>query len=136
MKVSNIVLDMKSMLSPLGFTDASEILKSGIYILCKSGVPIYIGQSKRMLQRIAAHRGKGDRPSWSPVRYFQFDQIFIRPVHVDRLDEVEKEMIALYKPRFNVNHNNSAKVKLPMDFLSGLARGAVPPRAPKLERRV
>ena len=122
------------MMAPPGFVDASEILKSGVYMLLSRGVPIYIGKSKRMLQRVAAHRGKGDRPSWSPVRYFQFDQIYIFPVHVDRLDEVEREMVELYKPRFNTNLKTNIRAKLPMNFLAGLT-GQMS-QSVKFERRV
>lgn len=128
------------MICPPGFSDASNLLRSGIYILLSRGVPIYIGKSKRMLHRIYAHRNRGDRPSWSPIKAFTFDQVFILPVHVDRLDEVEREMIDLYKPRFNMNLKTAGKVKLPATFLGNLCPALVAtqvlPPAPKFERRV
>ena len=109
-------------------------------MLLTRGVPIYIGKSKRLLHRIYAHRTKGDKPSWHPVRSFTFDEVFILPVHVDRLDEVEREMIDLYKPRFNMNLKTAKRVSLPSTFFAriapGLSLSEARPPAPKFERRV
>lgn len=128
------------MIAPVGFHDISEVLQSGVYMLVKRGVPIYIGQSKRMLHRLYAHRTKGDKPSWHPIKSFVFDQIFILPVHVDKLDQVEREMIERYKPRYNISLKTAAKATLPDNFLHRLVPGLVAtralPPAPKLERRV
>lgn len=120
---------------PPGFTDASQILRSGVYILVYRGVAIYIGKSKRMLHRLYAHRTKGDKPSWHPVKSFTFDQIFILPVHVDRLDEVEAQMIDLYKPRYNVNLKTARRSGLPDSFFA--AFGPPTLSAPiRIERRL
>lgn len=135
-----MVEKVKRMECPPGFIDVSQILRSGVYMLLSRGVPIYIGKSKRMLHRLYAHRTKGDKPSWHPIRSFTFDEVFILPVHVDRLDEVERQMVELYKPRFNMNLKTAARVGLPPSFFARLTPGlsyvaALPP-APKFERRV
>lgn len=91
-----------------GFAEVSPILGSGVYALVKRGTVIYIGQSKSLYQRIYAHKhnarqaAKGKAiPAWLPAKGFIFDQVFVHPCHVDDLDRVEREMINLYKPKYN-----------------------------------
>jgi excinuclease UvrABC nuclease subunit len=86
-----------------GFLAISESLRSGVYLLAHKGVIVYIGKSKTMLNRIYAHRslwGK-KKPEWLSIRGILFDEVFIRPCPVDLLDELEFEMINLYKPKLN-----------------------------------
>lgn len=95
------------MLALDGFIEVSPLLTCGVYALAKEGVVIYVGQSKKMLARIAAHRsnwGRKSTPAWMPASYrgMLFDQIFIRPCRVEDLDRLEAQMINLYKPRYNV----------------------------------
>jgi len=60
-----------------------------------------------MLARIYAHRSlwaskrRGRVPDWLPIKGILFDEVFIRPCPLDLLDELELEMINLYKPKFN-----------------------------------
>ena len=90
-----------------GFFEVSQILRSGVYLLAHRGVVIYIGQSKAMLARIATHRSmwgakrRGKVPDWLPIKGILFDEVFIRPCPLDLLDELELEMIQIYKPKFN-----------------------------------
>lgn len=103
-----------------GFDDVSTLLRSGVYALCKRGVVIYVGKAKGLYSRIYTHKHFANRgakgkaiPDWLPTKGMQFDQVFIRYVHVDDLDRVEAEMINLYKPHYNQNLKNNLKVRLP-----------------------
>lgn len=128
------------MVAPPGFVDATLILQSAVYMLVHRGKVIYIGKAKRAMNRIYAHKAKGKKYSWDIVKAFNFDQVFLMPVHVDRLDEVEREMIQLYKPYYNINLKSAEKARLPDSFFARLNPSLPvtqpPPPAPKFERRV
>lgn len=90
------------------FVDASEMLRGGVYALLYRREVVYIGKAKRMLTRVYSHlhiwgqkRKGGKSPTWSAIDGIYFDQVFIRPCHPDEVDRVERELIALYKPRLN-----------------------------------
>ena len=90
-----------------GFIEVTPILGVGVYALLRDGVVVYVGQSKKMLQRISAHKsnwGRKAQPAWMPVslRGVLFDQAFVLPCRVESLDELEAAMIDLYKPRYNI----------------------------------
>lgn len=100
----------------VGFIDASQILRSGVYVLVLRGVVIYIGKSKCMLTRIYSHRNiwsskrRGQKlPEWfaSMIPGIQFDEIHIRPCPLETLDQLERDMIDVYKPRFNTQLNKA-----------------------------
>ena len=107
-----------------GFVEVSAILRSGVYALVRNGVVIYVGQSKSMYQRIYSHRTTANRaargkkiPTWMPIKGFVFDEVWVMPVHVDRLDEVEAEMINRYKPKFNESLKTRHPTKLPTELV-------------------
>src|SRR6266403_897975 len=91
-----------------GFFEVSQILRSGVYLLCHKGVVIYIGQSKGMLARIAAHRSmwgakrRGKVPDWLPIKGILFD-------------ELELEMIEIYKPKFNTRLKSQGATDRPFN---------------------
>ena len=88
-----------------GFVNVTAVLRSGIYALLYNGVVVYIGQaSKAPVDRIYAHRSMRARkaPAWLPIKGMLFDEVHVLPCPVDRLDEVERALIDLYKPRYNV----------------------------------
>jgi hypothetical protein len=88
-----------------GFVNVSPLLKPGVYALLKDGVVVYIGQSVRPLARVEAHRslwGRKKAPGWLPIRGILFDEVHVLPCRVEQLDEVERTLIDLYKPKFNV----------------------------------
>lgn len=88
-----------------GFVNVTPVLRSGIYALLYGGIVVYIGQaSKAPVDRIYAHRSLRSRkaPAWLPIKGMLFDEVHVLPCHVDRLDEVERAMIDLYKPKYNV----------------------------------
>lgn len=90
-----------------GFVNVSSILRAGVYALVRDGVVVYVGQSKKMLARIAAHKsnwGRKAQPAWMPasLRGVLFDEAYVLPCRVEDLDELEAAMIDLYKPRYNI----------------------------------
>lgn len=88
-----------------GFINVSAMLKPGVYALVKDGVVVYVGQSVRPLARVEAHRslwGRKKAPGWLPIRGILFDEVHVMPCRVEQLDEVERALIDLYKPKFNV----------------------------------
>src|SRR5438270_14040848 len=111
-----------------GFTDVSQVLRSGVYILLHRGVVIYIGKSKTMLNRIYTHRSmwgakaRGKVPSWMPVKGILFDEVFIRPCALDVIDQLELEMINLYKPKFNTRLKSPGATDRPFQIrINGIA---------------
>lgn len=92
-----------------GFVDITNSLKAGVYMLVYKRRVVYIGKSKCMLTRVYAHRSLhkrrpgSDVPKWLPVKGIQFDEIWVRPCTFDEIDKIERELIALYKPKFNSN---------------------------------
>ena len=88
-----------------GFVNTSVMLKPGVYALLKEGVVVYIGQSIKPLSRVEAHRslwGRKKAPGWLPIRGILFDEVHVLPCRVEQLDEVERALIDLYKPKFNI----------------------------------
>ena len=125
------------------FTDVSTLLRSGVYALCKRGVVIYVGKAKGLYSRIYTHKHFANRgakglkvPDWLPVKGIQFDEVFIRPCHVDDLARLEAEMINLYKPRYNQSLKNGLKVALPATItIAGVEIQMSVPPPPQIERR-
>ncbi len=122
-----------------GFCGVGEILRSGVYALVHRGVIVYIGKSKSMLGRVCDHRrlwGKS-RPDWLTIRGVLFDDILIRPCPVDQLDELEFEMINLYKPRLNKNLKSPRASDRPSKLIvNGRVLNLGPSPAEPFERRV
>lgn len=117
-----------------GFVNVSAILGPGVYALVRDGVVVYIGQSKRMLSRVSAHKsnwGRKSTPSWLPpsCRGILFDEVHVLPCRVEDLDEVEATMINLYKPRYNIRVKTPDPVAIAHLFANG-------PPQPPLPRRI
>ena len=115
-----------------GFVNVSTVLMPGVYALVRNGVVVYVGQSKRPLARISAHKsnwGRKAMPAWMPasLRGVLFDEVHILPCLIEDLDRVEAAMIELYKPRYNIRIKSPAPV--PITLL-------LQPSAPKFERRI
>ncbi len=88
-----------------GFINVTATLRPGVYALLYAGVVVYIGQaSKAPVDRIYAHRSLRSRkaPAWLPIKGMLFDEVHVLPCPTDRLDEVERALIDLYKPKYNV----------------------------------
>lgn len=65
---------------------------SGVYVLKLAGVVVYVGQSRNVRQRIAAHRHYAVR----------FDDVEFIPCHVEQLRQLEKEKITELRPTLNL----------------------------------
>ena len=83
--------------------DVTAVLRQGVYLLSREGRIVYVGQSRCMLARIAAHRSLARRkvPSWLPIRGVVFDSVAVIPCHPDRIDALERTLIELHKPVSN-----------------------------------
>ena len=129
-----------------GFSNVSEVLRSGVYVLVAKGVPIYVGKSKAMIARINSHRrawiDKRKGQAWTTevlgIPALRFDEIHIRPVPPHLLDAVEREMIDRYKPRYNTQLKTSAKITAPIVItIAGVALTMnKPPAQVFVERRI
>src|SRR5260221_6238102 len=91
-----------------GFINMPSMLRPGIYALVGEGVVVYIGQSKKPLSRVEAHRSlwgrkqRSSAPGWLPIKAILFDEVHVLPCRVEDLDIVERAMIDLYKPKYNM----------------------------------
>ena len=109
------------------------MLRPGIYALVKDGVVVYIGQAKRPLTRIEAHRslwGRKSAPGWLPIKAILFDAAFVLPCRVEDLDAMEHALIELYKPKYNVKLKSPA----PVDLSAWVCPPAKPKGPPVLRR--
>lgn len=127
-----------------GFVDASAVLAGGVYVLVRKGEVVYVGKAKRMLNRLAAHlsvwaaKRKEKIPSWMANKGIYYDAVLICPCHPDRVDALERQMIELYKPRFNTQLKAPGPTKAPFTISVGgrdLAFGNRP-SLPLIERRI
>jgi excinuclease UvrABC nuclease subunit len=102
-----------------GFVDVTAILRSGVYALLREGKVVYIGQSRKPLTRIESHRSMWGRrqkaPAWmqAMVKGMLFDEVHVLPCRIEDLDEVERAMIALYRPYYNIKLKPPQMVEVP-----------------------
>jgi excinuclease UvrABC nuclease subunit len=106
-----------------GFIDVSAVLRCGIYALLREGKIVYIGQAKKPLTRIESHRSMWGRrqkaPAWmqAMVKGMLFDEVHVLPCRVEDLDEVERAMIALYRPYYNVKLKPPTMIEVPEAYV-------------------
>jgi len=121
-----------------GFTDVSAVLRGGIYALSLHGVVVYIGQAKCPLIRVATHRNQRAKKAtpWITARGVLFDEVHVLPCHPDLIDEAERQLIAHYRPRYNIKHNPTGPLGGPIEVHPGIILGARrQPEGPVLYRR-
>lgn len=127
-----------------GFTNVSDMLKGGVYILVHRNEVVYVGKSKRMLNRVTAHlsawsaKRREKMPMFLQKMGIFYDEVHICPCHPDRIDELEQKMIDLFRPRNNTQHKLPGPTRAPFSISVGnvnLAFNARPP-APELIRRI
>lgn len=124
-----------------GFADVSGLLTCAVYALAKDGAVVYVGQSKKPIARIAAHRsnwGRKSAPTWMPAscRGILFDQVFIRPCRSEDLNALEVEMINLYKPRYNIRIKTPAPIASEFILRVGAFTLPINRPTPPFERRI
>ena len=126
-----------------GFIDVTAVVRAGVYALVRDGAVVYVGQGKKMIARVEAHRsnwGRKSVPAWMPVslRGVLFDQVFVLPCRVEDLDRIEAAMIDLYKPKFNIKLKAPTPITTqPLSIVMGdlsIPINFRPP--PKFERRI
>lgn len=108
------------------------VLGAGVYMLVRNGVVIYVGKTRELWARVYAHRNVARRaakgkaiPSWFPIKGFVFDQVLVRPCALEGLDVLEREMIALYRPKFNQSLKPAGKyARAPGLVVNGVVLGA------------
>lgn len=100
-------MKLEGFVPPTGSFDVTAILRQGVYLLLREGSVVYVGQSKCMLVRIYAHRNLARKrvPSWLPIKGVTFDSIEVIPCHPDRIDALERGLIALHRPVHNIAHH-------------------------------
>ena len=111
-----------------GFVNVSVVLKPGVYALVKDGTVVYIGQSVKPLSRVEAHRslwGRKKAPGWLPIRGILFDEVHVLPCRVEDLDTLERALINLYKPKFNLRLKTPAPVEITHLFARPQAQPAL-----------
>jgi hypothetical protein len=143
--VPNSMGKVNQVLEVPGFLNITASLRSGCYLLAHRGVVIYIGQAKTLLGRVYTHRNlwgqkaRGKRgPDWMPIKGILFDEVHICPCPTDKLDEFERELIALYKPKFNINLKAPGQANAPASLrIAGriVVMTSVRPQ-PQIERRI
>ena len=127
-----------------GFIDVTPVLRCGVYALVRDGAVVYVGQGKKMIARVEAHRsnwGRKSVPAWMPVslRGVLFDSVHVLPCRVEDLDRIEAAMIDLYKPKFNIKLKaptpiTTQQISIHLDDLS-IPINFRPP-TPRFERRI
>ena len=116
-----------------GFVDVTVALRPGVYALVRGGVVVYVGQGRRPSARIEAHRSNWGRkalPAWMPasLRGVLFDEAWVMPCRLEDLDRLERAMIELYKPRYNIQLKTPEPVAITHLFPR--------PQSAKFERRI
>lgn len=120
-----------------GFVRVGEVLKSGVYALVHKGSVVYVGKSKVMLGRIYSHRvqwgarrkHRGAVP-WAPKGVL-FDDVWVRPCPLGQVDELERAMINLYKPKNNIHFMRGEHVGIDVaNIVAGVLAGRVPSAPP------
>lgn len=130
-----------------GFTDASTILRAGVYALVYRSQVVYVGKSKNMLTRVYTHKSmwsakrSRNAPKWIPIKGVLFDEVHIQPCSLELIDSLEQAMIARYRPKYNIKHNGEAPTRslgpIPIK-VNGIALiiGGTPKPKPAFERRI
>lgn len=67
-----------------------EILRTGVYFLCRDMALLYVGQSRNAASRIGEH-----------YRRYEFDQVLFLPWPADDLDRIEAALIRSLRPPLN-----------------------------------
>lgn len=91
---STVVKRIKERAIPINKSTSIDIIRASyVYILLKGLVPVYVGQSSDVFQRISTH-----------LRDKNFDRVRIMRCKKDRKLYWEKKLIEAYKPKYNRTH--------------------------------
>lgn len=107
-----------------GFIDATAMLRPCVYALLHHGRVVYIGQSKKPLTRVYAHRSlwgrKKPRFITNSAKGILFDEVWLKPCRVEDLERIEGDLILKYKPIYN--ERSGAYTKVPEEMVGIVAR--------------
>lgn len=109
---------MMGVVCPEGMTTDEGMLGPGVYCLLFSGEVVYVGKAKMVLTRINTHRQnlmasrKRGVPLKGSQRPIPFSTFWYRSCKVEDMDRLELELIAKFRPRFNVNLKPEHRVTL------------------------
>lgn len=89
--------------------DVSTMLHPAVYLLLWRGVVVYVGQSRKPLARLGAHKTAWDNrvrgrrmPEWLEKKAIKFDAVKLVPTSADNLRLLEKKLILEFAPKHNV----------------------------------
>ncbi|MGH7744059.1 MAG: hypothetical protein ACREQ5_04465 [Candidatus Dormibacteria bacterium] len=71
---------------PEGWESLGAGLRIGVYALVRDGKVVFVGKAKVPIELVAEHRDRSEKPSWWPVKVIEFDEVWIKPSHPDRVD--------------------------------------------------
>jgi hypothetical protein len=140
------------MVPMMDLVDAGWLLRPCVYLLLWKESVVYVGQSRKPLSRLYTHASvaRGAKAAWQVSRAIRFDGIRIVPTAADQLMEVEARLIAEYRPKHNVQHNDRhtvvvqrSRVRPPKVPITLVIRGRQvtlnspeAPPAPRIVRRI
>jgi hypothetical protein len=87
-----------------GFADLSLGLKCGCYVLEYRGIVVYVGKSVRPFARLAQHLNAYKRSRLGKagkVKGILFDRVWFKGCMLGELDDLERSLIAKWRPRYN-----------------------------------
>lgn len=90
------------LLPEVNWTTHTKQKTCGVYMLMQGDVIQYIGQSKDVDTRIAAHRTVGD---------FPFDSVKVSVLPASELNDTERALIEKHQPPFNSIHTPRQRVR-------------------------
>lgn len=121
------------------FLDVSILLRSGIYLLVRKGVVVYVGQSAKLMARVNNHstnRGRRQHKFLGrKVTGEVFDQVLVMACPVADLDRVETELIARYIPKYNTELKPRLVVSLDSIIAALVPTAQAQRTAPSFNRR-
>jgi excinuclease UvrABC nuclease subunit len=115
-----------------GTVDVSALMRPGVYLLSRMGEIVYVGQSKLPLRRIYQHtiaaKFKRTKSPWSNAPAIKFDHIEVMPCPEHQLNELERALIKLHNPRYNI------QLRLNVEDMVKIALTNHPPNPQPTER--
>ena len=72
-----------------------------VYFLCKGGIPVYIGATKNLPQRLKKH----------PIKPFKYEEVYYLPTPPRLLFKIEQNYIKQFNPKYNVMHTTNTRCR-------------------------
>lgn len=125
------------------FVQFQEVLHpSGVYVLLRSGVVVYVGKSLNLFARLSKHytnlqRKRAGKPPYNnaagPV--IDFDDVMVKFCPVDVLDREEVALILQHRPVHNTQHNILTRDLMHIPAFQELLRKGRLKEGPTIARR-